>query len=207
MRQLLRQFAMIKLSRRWRPSHRGEAEDDKYFIPTRDDFQPIDTREQEEIVLSFEKKHGHQEFLWRAVFSILVLCFALFLIYSIVSQTLSPWDLRYHAYFMDEVESWMVVSAESTAVLASLLALKGFAVHNSTGHKKWIWYSSYIGLLLAIFWFYVMLRMPSFRWDAIWLPLGPLSVAGLCLYVDHLLMVSLEEVRKLRSYMYAYKGN
>ncbi|KAG9455585.1 hypothetical protein H6P81_000093 [Aristolochia fimbriata] len=207
MRQLLRQLAMVKLSRRWRPSRRVEDEDEKYFIPTRDEFQPIDTREQEEIVQSYEKQHRHQEFLWRAVFSLLVLSFVMFLIYSIVSQILSPWELRYHAYFMDEVESWMIISAECSAVLACFLALKGFALHNSTWDKKWVWYSCYIGLVLGSFWLYHMLRMPRFRWDTIWLPLGPLSVAGLCFYVDHLLMESLEEVRKLRGYMYAYKGN
>ncbi|KAJ6362474.1 hypothetical protein OIU77_030509 [Salix suchowensis] len=49
--------------------------------------------------------------------------------------------------------------------------------------------------------------MPRFRWDVIWLPLGPLSGAGICLYVDHLLTESSEEVKKLRSYMYAYKAN
>ncbi|KAJ6698857.1 HISTONE-LYSINE N-METHYLTRANSFERASE [Salix purpurea] len=54
---------------------------------------------------------------------------------------------------------------------------------------------------------YLCHRMPRFRWDVIWLPLGPLSGAGICLYVDHLLTESSEEVKKLRSYMYAYKAN
>ncbi|KAB2079834.1 hypothetical protein ES319_A05G029600v1 [Gossypium barbadense] len=49
-------------------------------------------------------------------------------------------------------------------------------------------------------------RMPKFRWDVIWLPLGPLCGAGVCLYVDNLLSESSEEVRKLRSYMYAFKA-
>ena len=33
------------------------------------------------------------------------------------------------------------------------------------------------------------------------------SGAGICLYVDHLLSESSEEVRKLRGYMYAYKAS
>lgn len=33
------------------------------------------------------------------------------------------------------------------------------------------------------------------------------SGAGICLYVDHLLNDSSEEVRKLRSYMYSFKAS
>ncbi|KAF3641873.1 putative 60S ribosomal protein L31-like isoform 1 [Capsicum annuum] len=49
--------------------------------------------------------------------------------------------------------------------------------------------------------------LARFRWDILWLPLGPLSGAGVCIYVDYLLTVSSEEVRKLRGYMYAYKAS
>ncbi|XP_077211162.1 histone-lysine N-methyltransferase isoform X2 [Tasmannia lanceolata] len=170
---------MIKLSRRWRRSrHPQNHPDDKFSLPTRDDFQPIDTREQDELVRSFEERHAQQNFLWR----------------------------RYHAYFMDDVESWLVISADWVAVLACLMAVKGLLFHKSKFHKQWIWYSCYTGLLLALFWLYQMLRMPKFRWDIIWLPFGPLSGAGICLYVDHLLAESLQEVRKLRASMYSYKA-
>ncbi|GJW50459.1 putative reverse transcriptase domain-containing protein, partial [Tanacetum coccineum] len=37
--------------------------------------------------------------------------------------------------------------------------------------------------------------------DVIWLPLGPLSRAGFCLYVDTLLNESSEEVKQLRNYI------
>nr|POE61869.1 hypothetical protein CFP56_77985 [Quercus suber] len=49
-------------------------------------------------------------------------------------------------------------------------------------------------------------RLPKFRWDVIWLPFGPLGGAGVCLYVDHLLLESSEEIRKLRAYTYSYKA-
>ncbi|WMV41720.1 hypothetical protein MTR67_035105 [Solanum verrucosum] len=48
--------------------------------------------------------------------------------------------------------------------------------------------------------------LAKFRWDVVWLPLGPISGAGVCIYVEYLLNVSSEEVRKLRGYMYAYKA-
>ncbi|XP_077211161.1 histone-lysine N-methyltransferase isoform X1 [Tasmannia lanceolata] len=198
---------MIKLSRRWRRSrHPQNHPDDKFSLPTRDDFQPIDTREQDELVRSFEERHAQQNFLWRGVFSAFLLCFASFFVFSIIQQASSPWELRYHAYFMDDVESWLVISADWVAVLACLMAVKGLLFHKSKFHKQWIWYSCYTGLLLALFWLYQMLRMPKFRWDIIWLPFGPLSGAGICLYVDHLLAESLQEVRKLRASMYSYKA-
>ncbi|KAL9252985.1 hypothetical protein AKJ16_DCAP01789 [Drosera capensis] len=46
-----------------------------------------------------------------------------------------------------------------------------------------------------------MIRMPKFRWDIIWLPVAPLSSAGVCLHVDRLLNESSEEVRKFRNYI------
>ncbi|KAL3021747.1 hypothetical protein AAZX31_05G209600 [Glycine max] len=50
-------------------------------------------------------------------------------------------------------------------------------------------------------------RLPKFRWDVIWLPFGPLGASAICLYVDHLLTESSEEVRKLRGYMYTSKAS
>ncbi|KAF3784266.1 hypothetical protein EJ110_NYTH30721 [Nymphaea thermarum] len=47
-------------------------------------------------------------------------------------------------------------------------------------------------------------RLPSFRWDIIWLPLGPLSAAGICLYVDNLLMESLVEIAYLEDVCLLY---
>ncbi|XP_010267062.1 PREDICTED: uncharacterized protein LOC104604433 isoform X2 [Nelumbo nucifera] len=171
---------MIKLTRRWIKSRR-DGGDDKLSLPTRDDpslddSRPIDTKEQENMVLYFERKQAEQSFLWR----------------------------RYHAYFMDEIDSWVVISADSVAVFACLMAIFGL-LQSSESHRQWIWYSCYCGILLAVFWLYYMLRMPKFRWDIVWLPFGPLSAAGICLYVDHLLTESSKEVRKLRNYMYAYK--
>ncbi|XVF34972.1 hypothetical protein REPUB_Repub18cG0104300 [Reevesia pubescens] len=112
---------------------------------------------------------------------------------------------RYHAYFMEDVDSWIIITADWLAVLACSMAIMGL-FNNSKDHRRWIWYSCSLGLVLAVFWLYFMLRMPKFRWDVIWLPLGPLSGAGVCLYVDYLLSESSEEVRKLRSYMYAFKA-
>ncbi|CAN6441521.1 unnamed protein product [Victoria cruziana] len=192
----------MNLYRRWRSGRRS---DDNLSLPTFDDFQPMETHEQEEMVQSFEKQHARQSSLWRGVFSFLLLCFAVFLIFSIYQQTLFPWELRYHAYFMDEISSWVVIVADSVAVLACIFAVNGLIRYTSSRYRQWIYYSLFTGLSLAIFWFYHMLRLPRFRWDIIWLPLGPLSAACICLYVDNLLSESLEEVKKLRASMYAYK--
>ncbi|KAJ6923306.1 hypothetical protein NC652_016830 [Populus alba x Populus x berolinensis] len=161
---------MKKLARNWRKSY----EVDKFTLPIRDedDSRPMDTREQEELILSLEREEAEQSVLWR----------------------------RYHAYFMEDMDSSMVIFADWIAISACALSIIGL-LHNSKYHRQWIWYSCSVGLLLAVFWLYYMLRMPRFRWDVIWLPFGPLSGAGICLYVDHLLTESSEEVKKLRSYI------
>lgn len=197
---------MKKLTRNWRNSS-----DANFSVPTRDDpslddSRLMDTLEQEELVRSIEKAQLQQSLLWRRVFSVILLCYAAFLVYSIYQQAVSPWELRYHAYFMEDIDSWMVILADWVAVLACSLAIVGL-LHNSKHHRLWIWCSFCAGLLLAVFWLFYLLRMPRFRWDVIWLPFGPLSGAGISLYVDHQLSESSKEVRKLRSYMYAYKAN
>ncbi|XP_059432925.1 uncharacterized protein LOC132166168 isoform X2 [Corylus avellana] len=159
----------------------------------------------EELIRSLEKTQSQQSRLWRRLFAAILFCFALFLVYSIFQQASSPWELRYHAYFMEEVDSWMIISADWLAVLACSLAIIGL-LHNSKHHRQWMWYSCFAGIILAVFWLYYMLRLSKFRWDVIWLPFGPVSGAGMCLYVDHLLSESSEEIRKLRGYMYAYKA-
>ncbi|XP_070670329.1 uncharacterized protein [Malus domestica] len=163
---------MRKLSRKLRNS-----QDDDFSLPTWDDpalndSRPMDTQEQEELVRELEKSQAQQSRLWR----------------------------RYHAYFMEEVPSWMIISADWLAVLACSSAIIGL-LHDSKHHRRWIWYSIFTGIVLAVFWLYYMLSLPRFRWDIIWLPFGPLSGAGLALYVDHLLTESSEEIRKLRGYM------
>jgi len=200
---------MKKLARKWINSRRDnhdDNDDNNFSLPTRDDFQPIDSQEQEELVRSLEGTQAQQSLLWRSVFAALLVCLAVFLIFSIYQQALNPWELRYHAYFMEEVDSLMVIFADWAAVLVCSTAVVGL-LHNSKNHRRWLWYSCYAGVLVALFWLYQMSKLPKFRWDVIWLPMGPLSGAGLCLYVDHLLNESSEEVRKLRGYMYSYKAS
>ncbi|OAY75394.1 hypothetical protein ACMD2_01886 [Ananas comosus] len=208
----------MSLTRKWwrrrrrrRGGGEGEEDDDDddggdpFSLPSRDDLQPIDTLDQEEMVRSFERKYALQSLVWRRVFAGFILGYAGFMMYSIFHQVWFPWELRYHAYFMEDVQLWMVLFADSVAVVACLLAVKGL-LHASGSSKQWLWYSSYAALLVAVFWLYYILRLPKFRWDIIWLPFAPLSGAAMCLYVDNLLRESLEDVSKLRSYMYNYKA-
>ncbi|GMY36231.1 wpp domain-interacting tail-anchored protein 1 [Fagus crenata] len=183
---------MNKLTRKWRNSH-----DDKFSLPTLDDSRPIDTQEQEEMIRSFEKTHAQKSRLWRSVFAAILFCFAVFQFYSIFQQASFPWEL--------EVDSWMIISAAWIAVLACSFTIIGL-LHNSKYHRQWMWYSCFASIILAVFWLYYMLRLPKFQWDVIWLPFAPLGGAGICLYVDHLLLDSSEEIRKLRAYTYAYKA-
>ncbi|KAI8570769.1 hypothetical protein RHMOL_Rhmol01G0062600 [Rhododendron molle] len=78
----------------WKKSGDGDGDDDRFSLPTRDDFHPIDTQEQEELVRSLEKNQAQQSRLWRGVFAAILCCYSGFLIYSIYQQVLSPWELR-----------------------------------------------------------------------------------------------------------------
>ncbi|XP_073016346.1 uncharacterized protein [Primulina eburnea] len=198
---------MQLVSRKWRKirSHDEDIYSKDLSLPTRDDSRPIDSQEQEDLVRSFEKSLAYQSFIWRGVFGGMILCYVSFLMFSIYQQTYSPWELRFHAYFMYEVDSWSIVAADLAAVIVCLMLITGL-MHNSKHHHLWLLYSILPGTLLAIFWLHHMLRLTKFRWDAMWLPLGPLSGTAVCLYVDHLLNQSSEELRKLRGYMYAYKA-
>ncbi|CAA6671657.1 unnamed protein product [Spirodela intermedia] len=199
----------MKLARKWRRSNRREPVDgeggDRFSLPTRDDFEPLDTREQLELVCSFERQHARNSRLWRGIFSTLLLLYAGFLTYSIIQHFRHPWELRFHAYFMEDMSAWVVTCADFAAILACLLAVRGLQDRSSPLH--WLWYSCFVGVLLAIFWLYHIYRLPEFRWDIAWLPLGPLSGALACLYLEHLLEESWEEIRKLRGSMYSYKAN
>ncbi|KAL8093979.1 uncharacterized protein LOC141692553 [Apium graveolens] len=202
---------MKKLSRTWINKSSDDYteeddDDDKFSLPTRDDFQPLDTNEQEELVRSLEKTLNYQSSLWKSVFAALITCFMAFLIFSIYQQAQFPWELRYHGYFMKEVESWIVISADWASVLVCSMTIAGL-LHNSRYHRQWLWCSFCAGFLVAIFWLYQMLKLSKFRWEVIWLPFGPISAAGVSLYVDHLLNESSEEVRKLRGYMYSFKAS
>ncbi|XP_022927992.1 uncharacterized protein LOC111434892 [Cucurbita moschata] len=188
-----------------------KSREDGLSLPTRDDpsiddSRPIDSQAQEEMVRSFERANDQQSLLWRTVFAAFLFCFAIFLLYSIIHQVSSPWELRYHAYFMEDVSSWMIIAADWVAILACSFSIIGI-VSKSNYHRRWLWCSFFIGFLLSVFWLYFMISLPRFRWDVIWRPFGPLSGAGICLYVDHLLAESSEEIRKLRGYMYSYKAN
>lgn len=197
------------LSRRWRWVL---SQDDALSLPTRErddstlnDSRPIDTEDQEELIRSLEKIQAQQSFLWRRVFAGLLFCYIVFLLYSIIQQVTSPWELRYYAYFMEDIRSWMILCADWIAVLVCSFVIVGM-LPDSEHHRKWMWYSWFTAIPLAVFWLYFMLRLSKFRWEVIWLPFGPLSGATLCLYVNRVLTESSEEVRSLRGCMYAYKA-
>lgn len=193
-----------KLNKSLRQSH--AADDHNFSLPTVDDARPIDTQEQEELVRSLEKMHAQQSRLWRSIFVALLSCYVAFLLFSIYYQAAYPWELRYHAYFMEDIDSRLVIFADWLAVMSCATAILGL-VQSSEHLRRRIWYSFFSGILVAVFWLYYMLRLSKFRWDVIWLPFGPLSGAVIYLYVDHILNESSKEVRKLRSYMYAYKAS
>nr|XP_025688993.1 uncharacterized protein LOC112790687 isoform X3 [Arachis hypogaea] len=193
---------MKKLARKWRNSG-----DDKFSLPIHDDedSRPMDPQEQEEFVRSLEATQAENNRFWR----------------------------RPYAYFMEDIYSWMIISADWMAVLVCSFSMKGL-IDESVHHRRWIWYSWFTAIVPAMFWLYYMLRellcilvhlnqcifkkafkkikmlcllwLPKFRWDVIFLPFGPLGGATICLYVDHLLSESSEEIRKLRGYMYSYKA-
>ncbi|KAJ9688236.1 hypothetical protein PVL29_014116 [Vitis rotundifolia] len=167
-------MVMKKLARKLSRNSR-EFDDDNFSLPTLDDSRPIDSQEQEELVRSLERSQAQQSLLWRSVFAVFLFCFAAFLVYSIFQQVSSPWELRYHAYFMEEIDSSMIIFADWVAVLACTMAIIGLLLHKSKSHRWLIWYSCSAGIILAIFWLYYMLRLPKFRWDVIWLPFGPLG--------------------------------
>ncbi|KAH7686434.1 MFS general substrate transporter domain-containing protein [Dioscorea alata] len=199
---------MNRTGRWWRLRRRGAPgeldDDDPFSLASHDDLQPMDTQEQEDMILSLEKNHAQQNRLWRGVFAAFLIGYAAFSMYSAFYQALFPWDLRFHAYFMEEMHPWIVILADWVAVLACLFAVKGL-VDRSSSYQQWFWFSCYASLFLTVFWLYYMLRLPKFRWDVIWLPFGPLSGSGICFYIDHLLKDSFEDIRKLRGYMYNYK--
>ncbi|XP_020596237.1 uncharacterized protein LOC110036190 [Phalaenopsis equestris] len=198
---------MVLTRKWWKISHLaggGRNDNDRFSLPSIDDFKPLDTEEQEEMIRSFERTHEHQSRLWRGVFVALLLGYEGFWIHSILQQAWNPWELRYHAYFMEDVPSWMVISADMVAILACLLALMGM-LQCSRSNQQLIWHSFYVGLVLAVFWSYFMLSLPKFRWDILWLPFGPLSAASICLYVDHLIESSRKEIRSLQNFVYEYK--
>ncbi|KAL9330094.1 hypothetical protein ACSQ67_005097 [Phaseolus vulgaris] len=194
---------MKKLARKFRHS-----EDGNLSLPVHDgDSRPLESHEQEELVRSLERSQAQQSRLWRNVFTTLFSGYIVFLLYSIFHHALTPWELqRYHAYFMEDIYSWMIISADLVAVLACLFAIIGLLLESNI-RRRWIKYALYTGIILAVFWLYYMLRLSKFRWDVIWLPFGPLGASAVCLYVDRLLTESSEEVRKLRGYMYTYKAS
>ncbi|KAG7023638.1 hypothetical protein SDJN02_14664 [Cucurbita argyrosperma subsp. argyrosperma] len=184
-------MAIKRLGRIWMKSGKDAASLPSRDDPSFDDFCPIDSQVQEKMVRSFERANDQQSLLWRVsgglgilmsivllcgstvrqtVFAAFLFCFVAFLLYSIVQQVSSPFEL-------------------------------------SSYQRRWLWCSFFISILLSVFWLYFMMRLPRFRWEVIWRPFGPLSGAGICLYVDHLLAESSEEIRKLRGYMYSYKAS
>ncbi|XP_022960855.1 uncharacterized protein LOC111461536 isoform X3 [Cucurbita moschata] len=170
-------MAIKRLGRIWMKSGKDAASRPSRDDPSFDDFCPIDSQVQEEMVRSFERANDQQSLLWR----------------------------RYHVYFMEDVESWMIIAADWVAILACSFSIIGI-VSKSSYQRRWLWCSFFVSILLSVFWLYFMMRLPRFRWEVIWRPFGPLSGAGICLYVDHLLAESSEEIRKLRGYMYSYKA-
>ncbi|GAU11771.1 hypothetical protein TSUD_75220 [Trifolium subterraneum] len=159
---------MKKLARKFRYSE----DDDRFALPIHDDddARPLDSQEQEELVRSFERNQAQQSRFWRAVFVTLLFCYILFLVYSIIRQVSSPWELHARLPSKD-------------CVMSQCITGDGSGTHG------------------------ILTLLPKFRWDVMWLPFGPLSASTICLYVDHLLIESSEEVRKLQGYMYAYKAS
>lgn len=173
-------------------------------LPIVDDTQFLDTQEQEKIVQSLEGSHLRQSFTWRVIFAILTCAFSLFLLISAYWQATSPWEMKYHAYFMEDLNSVSVVVADVCEAVVYALVAWGILFPKSIDYHL-LWLSFGAGFGLAVFWLYHMQSLSRMHWDILWLPLGPSSCAALCLYVDHQILKMEKEIHKLRAAMYHFK--
>eukprot|EP00249_Psilotum_nudum_P011816 c23401_g1_i1 orf=118-693(+) len=181
----------------WRRSHQSE----DYLLPTYDDTELLDTEEQEKIVRSFELSHQRQSFVWRGIFTLFAASFGAFFIYSAYQQAISPWNTRYHSYFIDEMNEGIVIMADLIEAAAFVIIAWGVL----TKRTYLIWASFKFGLGLALFWLYYILRLSIIHWNILWIPLGPSMFAAVCLYVNHLLLETENEMEAIRSSIYHFK--
>ncbi|XP_057493787.1 uncharacterized protein LOC130779132 isoform X15 [Actinidia eriantha] len=112
--------------------------------------------EQEELVRSLEENQAQQSLLWRVMFDSTEQEELVRSLEENQAQQSLLWR-RYHSYFMDEVDSWMVISADWAAVLVCSVAIAGLLL-DSRYRRTWLWYSCFGGILVAVFWSYHMLR-------------------------------------------------
>ncbi|CAM8889662.1 unnamed protein product [Rhodiola kirilowii] len=111
----------------WRRKSGRAKDDDKFALPTTDDLIPMETREQEELVMSFELSLERQSRMWKNVFQALFCAYIFFMGYSMYQQIQSPWELRYHAYFENEVDSMSVIFEDGMAIIACAVAIYGLS--------------------------------------------------------------------------------
>ncbi|KAL9659324.1 hypothetical protein QQ045_024129 [Rhodiola kirilowii] len=191
----------------WRRKSGRAKDDDKFALPTTDDLIPMETREQEELVMSFELSLERQSRMWKNVFQALFCAYIFFMGYSMYQQIQSPWELRYHAYFENEVDSMSVIFEDGMAIIACAVAIYGLSHDGKYQNQKLYILSSIIfGIVVAIFWLYQMMsRLPKFRWDVLWLPITPLCCSLVSFYVIHLHAESQIAIQKLRNSIYEYK--
>ncbi|XP_057493782.1 uncharacterized protein LOC130779132 isoform X14 [Actinidia eriantha] len=116
----------------------------------------FDSAEQEELVRSLEENQAQQSLLWRVMFDSTEQEELVRSLEENQAQQSLLWR-RYHSYFMDEVDSWMVISADWAAVLVCSVAIAGLLL-DSRYRRTWLWYSCFGGILVAVFWSYHMLR-------------------------------------------------
>ncbi|KAK1437579.1 hypothetical protein QVD17_03373 [Tagetes erecta] len=191
---------MNRLTRRWKNVSSDENDHDNgdgnFSLPTSSGFEPMDTGEQEELIRLLETSLAQQSRFWRYIW-----------FYTFIAARICRIDLLLCgiSHLLHSCTNNKSLGIDWAAVLACSMAIAGL-LHSSQSHRRYLWFSCFSGVLLAAFWLYYMLKLPKFRWDVIWLPFAPLSGAGLCLYVDSLFDGSSEEIKKLQSYMYAYKA-
>ncbi|XP_028200269.1 uncharacterized protein LOC114384722 [Glycine soja] len=127
---------MKKLARKL---HNEEDEHLSLLVHDRDSHS-LDPQEQEKLVRSLERSQAQQSRFIYTVFAALFFCYIVFLLYSIFQQASSPWELQYHAYFMEEIYSWMIISTDWVAVLACSFSIIGL-LDQSMHRRRWIHYS------------------------------------------------------------------
>ncbi|MCO5602797.1 hypothetical protein L7F22_056935 [Adiantum nelumboides] len=87
-------------------------------------------------------------------------------------QLVSPWDLKYHAYFMGEMSSVSVVIADVVEAFVYASLTWGL-LSSQVRHHHRLWVSFGAGFGPAVFWVYYIKRLSRMHWDLLWLPLGP----------------------------------
>lgn len=166
---------------------------------------PLDSNEQTEILEDLKLKANKDEKFWRSLFSFVFVLISIWFLGTFLNGLLYPWNFQYEFNFIGKVDFNIFQFYYLFSTINFGIAARNVKIsYSRTPYWQTIIFTSN-SFMLSFIWLAIFLKFNITNFTLYWLPLSPLILYSLVLYIDKDIANITQDLENLETLKYEFK--